>query len=226
MSMAFYGDLAQRPSVPALVPPAVGVALAGPLGAPYMPAVLRTAYAAALLHRGDRAAAAIIAGLPDNADTADLRGQVAELAGDPQAALAAYARAGDFERAQRLIDASANAGRIADAARLERVLVDALTGAGQVAVRAVALWRLGQITQAQSQTLRDAARRIMLERASLGFYERALMLAPNEETYLLAAGEQALTLGNRAAAAGFYSRALAAVPDSADARAGLIRARP
>ncbi len=177
------------------------------------------------MHRGDRAAVAIIAGLPDSADTADLRGQVAELAGDLRAALAAYARAGDFERAQRLIDASVNAGRVAEAARLEGVLVDALTGAGQAAVRAAALWRLGQITQLESQTLPDAGRRKVLEQESLGFYERALLLAPNEETYLLAAGEQALTLGDRAAAAGFYSRALAAVPDSADAHAGLVRAR-
>jgi tetratricopeptide (TPR) repeat protein len=86
---------------------------------------------------------------------------------------------------------------------------------------------LGQIVQeraaAQSTATRDAERRA-LERRALDWYERALTLAPNEETYLLAAGQQALTLGDKAAARGYYLRALEAVPNSADARAGLQRA--
>ena len=52
-------------------------------------------------------------------------------------------------------------------------------------------------------------------------YERALALAPNEETYLLAAGFQSLANGDAAAAARFYTHAAEVVPNSADAYAGL-----
>ena len=51
-------------------------------------------------------------------------------------------------------------------------------------------------------------------------YERALALAPNEETYLLAAGYQSLVNGDTASAARLYARAAAVVPNSADAFAG------
>jgi tetratricopeptide (TPR) repeat protein len=216
-SMAAFGDLAQPPAVPSVLPGAS-------LGAAGVPAVARAAYAQALVHRGaDAAAAAIVATLPDGVESADLRGQLAELQGRPIDAERAYVRAGDFERAQRLIDARVDAGLPAEAARDERALLAALTGVGRAGVRARALWRLGQISQIEAQA--EPARRVELERASLGLYDAALALAPNEETYLLAAGQQALTLGDRARAASYYARALGAVPDSADARDGLARSR-
>lgn len=223
-SMAMYGDLAQPPAVPALLAPAAGIALGRPLGSPRAPAFLRSAYAGALLHRGDVAgAAAIVAGLPDGPAAADLRGQLAELRGDPDAALPWYARARDFERAQRLIDAYDAQGRLAQAAALEARLVDVLSGGSAAGVRARALWRLGQLTQEQAAA--DPADAGALSWRALRMYERALKIAPNEETYLLAAGQQALTLGDKIAAARYYLRALEAVPNSADARAGLARAR-
>ena len=223
-SMALYGDLARWPAVPALLPPALGEKLARPLRARWAPPALRAAYAQALLHRGNAgAASAIVATLPDLPAVADLRGQLAELVPDSPAALAAYVRAGDFERAQRLIDIRVAAGDNVAAAGLERELVDALSGTGRAPVRARALWRLGQITQVRSTA--DPERRTALARESLGYYEQALTIAPNEETYLLAAGQQALTLGYKSAATRYYQRALEAVPDSADARAGLVRAR-
>ena len=122
-----------------------------------------------------------------------------------------------------MIDADAAAGRFAQAARLEDHLTDVLGGAADAGVRARALWRSGQLAQAEATTVASDPR--PLERRSLAYYERALALAPNEETYLLAAGQQALTLGDRAAAERYYARALDAVPNSADARAGLVRAR-
>lgn len=227
-SMAFYGDLARPPALPALLPAAVGSVLAAPLGSPRAPGFLRVAYARALLHRGDSAAAqTIVAQLSAGPEVADLQGQLAQRRGDGAAAIEWYARARDFERAQQLIDAVDAAAHIAQAGELEARLVASLGGNADAGVRARALWRLGQIVQeraaAQSTATRDAERRA-LERRALDWYERALALAPNEETYLLAAGQQALTLGDKAAARGYYLRALEAVPNSADARAGLQRA--
>jgi tetratricopeptide (TPR) repeat protein len=223
-SMAIYGDLARAPAVPALLTPAAGLALGRPLESPRAPAALRIAYARAVLHRGDVAtAAAIVATLGDGPEVADLRGQLAQARDDPSAALPWYARARDFERAQRLIDGIDAAGNVWEAARLEARLVDVLGGAADDGVRARALWRWGQISQEQAARGPGAGGVAALH--ALELYQRALQLAPNDETYLLAAGQQALTVGDKAAAAGYYSRALEAVPNSADARAGLNRAR-
>jgi tetratricopeptide (TPR) repeat protein len=221
-SMAMYGDLAHPPAVPALLPPALGIALGRAFTAPPAPAFVRAAYARALLHRGEPAAAAIVAGLPDGPAAAELHGQLAEAQDDPAAALRWYARARDFERAQRLIDAYDNTAHRLQAIGLETELARALSGDADAGVRARALWRLGQLTAAQG--FADAPQRSVLGRRALTLYERALEIAPNDETYLLAAGEQALELGDTAAAAAFYRRALDAVPNSADARAGLDRA--
>jgi tetratricopeptide (TPR) repeat protein len=221
-STALYGDLARPPAVPPAVPPAWGVALGAPLAQPGMPAFARIAYAQALLHRGDdRAARHAIAGLPPSRATADLRGQLAQRAGDQAGALDAYAQAGDFTRAQVAIDALDRAGRIAPAVALERRLTRVLGSAADAQVRAVAWWRTGQLEQELAVAQHDPA----AAARSLAAYRAALALAPNEETYLLAAGQQALTLGDRAAAAAYYTRALDAVPDSAAARDGLQRAR-
>jgi tetratricopeptide (TPR) repeat protein len=223
-SMALYGDLAQPPAVPALLAPAVGSVLAGPLRSPRAPAFLRIAYAQALLHRGEIVAAeAVVAQLPSAPQVADLQGQLAERRGDAGAAIEWYARARDFERAQQLIDAAAADPRGAQAEPLEARLIAGLGDAADAGVRARAFWRLGQLTMARAAAA-PAAERRALERRALDLYERALALAPNEETYLLAAGQQALTLGDKAAARGYYMRALDAVPNSADARAGLQRA--
>jgi tetratricopeptide (TPR) repeat protein len=222
-SMALYGDLARPPAIPAIVPADWGRLVAPAFRSPLVPAVVRAAFAQAVLHRGDAAGAtAIVAGLPAGPQADDVRGQLAAVASRPAEAFAAFVRAGDFERAQALIDARNDP---ADAAGLERSLVAALDGPADVAVRARALWRLGQLTQRESLTRRGLGRRAQLEREALDDYDRALALAPNEETYLLAAGQQALTVGDRSRALRYYERAQSAVPDSADARAGLVRAR-
>ncbi len=222
--MSLYGDLANPPAIPALLPPALGIALGRPLRSAKLPPALRSAYARALLHRGDTAAAAaIVERLPDGADAADLRGQLAEGESEPARALRWYVRAHDFERAQRLIDLSDTPRRLGHAQALEAELVAALAGESDAGVRARALWRQGQITNEAAAA--DPANAATLQRRALSLYERALALAPNEETYLLAAGRQALNLGDKAAAAAFYGRALEAVPDSADAQAGLVQAR-
>ncbi len=223
-AMSVYGDLATRPSFPASLSPRLGLLLARPLGAPYLPAFLRSVDARALLHAGDVAAAAsLVAGLPDGIETAELRGQLAQRAGRPAQALHEFITAGDFERAQRLIDERVAAGDAVQGAELERDLTGVLAGDARATVRARALWRWGQITQIEATG--DPMHRTALQRASLDLYARALALAPNEETYLLAAGEQALTIGDKPLAAQYYARALEVVPASLDARIGLARAR-
>jgi tetratricopeptide (TPR) repeat protein len=225
-AMALYGDLAHKPALPALLPPALGMALARPLGSRRAPALLRAAYAQALLHRGARAAAAaIVADLPDGAAAADLRGQLAEVSGDPARALPYYVAARDFERAQQLIDVDDANGGVSGDMALEQQLVLALSSDADAGGRARALWRLGQLTEEETRASASRAASMALSRRALGWYERALALAPNDETYLLAAGQQALTVGDKAAATRYYERALDAVPNSAAARNGLDRAR-
>jgi len=212
-SSAAYGDLAARGSLPAVLhaaDPALLRPLLGDAGA----------RAAAAIHDGDLAGAEHLLGtLPDDARTADLRGQIAQARGERDAAIAHYVRAGDVTRAQALIDgivATEPARALAD----QQLLVAALRddpGAGEVTGQA--WWRLGQLQAAEGA--RDPTRRAAAGRDAETSYERALALAPNEETYLLAAGYQSMANGDRAAATRWYTRAAEVVPNSADAFAGL-----
>ncbi|MFN2462017.1 MAG: hypothetical protein ABR591_15270 [Candidatus Velthaea sp.] len=222
---AFYGDLAQPPAVPRLVPPALGIALARPLGELPFPAVVRAAYARALLHRGDAAGAQrIIDRLPPIADRFEVAGMIAEQRGDFDGAAQEYLQARDVEHAQALADELDRAGRLDDALTLQRALVERSTGLVDAENHARALWRLGQLLQERAASASAAARR-PLERESMRAYDAALALAPSDETFLLAAGQQSLTLGDRTAAERYYRRALDAVPNSADAKRGLERLR-
>jgi len=211
-SSAAYGDLAVRPSLPAALHAAAPGLLRPFLGGP-------AARAAAALHNGDLdGAQQLIATLPDDAQTADLRGRLAEARQDPDAAIAAYIRAGDGVRAQGLIDVLA--GRDPPRAlRDQTVLVAALEGrSGASEETGQAWWRLGQLQAAAGY--RAPARRALLWRAAEGSYERALGFAPNEETYLLAAGYQSLANGDLTSAERWFARAAEVVPNSADAFAG------
>lgn len=212
-SSAAYGDLAARASLPAALHAADPGLLRPVLGG-------RAARAAAALHDGDVATAErLTAPLPDDATTADLRGQIAQARGDRNAAIAAYVRAGDVVRAQGLIDAVA----AADPARAladQRALVAALQDDPRASeVTGQAWWRLGQLQAAAAE--RDPTRRAALGREAESSYERALALAPNEETYLLAAGYQSLANGDVTSSARWYAHAAEVVPNSADAFAGL-----
>lgn len=211
-SSAAFGDLAVRPSLPAVLHARAPGLLRPLLGS-------RAAQAAAALHDGDLAAAQrLVAALPDDAEAADLRGRVAEARGDRDAAVADYVRAHDEVRAQALIDATAQRDP-ARALNEQRLLVRGLAGdpnAGEVLGEA--WWRLGQLQAAAGYA--DPSRRNAAWHEAEGSYERALQLAPNEETYLLAAAYQSLANGDLRAAGGFYARAAEVVPNSADAYAG------
>jgi tetratricopeptide (TPR) repeat protein len=212
-SSAAYGDLAVRPSLPAalhdhaprLFRPMLGNA---------------QARAEAAVHDGDLATAERLAApLPDDAESADIRGRIAEARGDRETALRRYISAGDFVRAQSLIDALASTDpdrALADQALLVAAHQDD-ANAGEV--RGEAWWRLGQLQAAAGY--RNPARRTEYWRKAESSYERALALAPNEETYLLAAGYQSLANGDIPAAQRWYAHAADVVPNSADAYAGL-----
>ena len=212
-SSAAYGDLAVRPSLPAALHDRVPGLLRPLLGS-------ARARAEAAVHDGDLVTAERLAAtLPDDAESADVRGRIAEARGDRDAALQQYVRAGDVVRAQALIDALARtepARALADEALLVAAHQDD-ANAGEV--RGEAWWRLGQLQAAAGY--RDPARRAAYWRKAEASYERALALAPNEETYLLAAGFQSLANGDVAAASRWYAHAADVVPNSADAYAGL-----
>jgi len=211
-SSAAYGDLAARPSLPAALHAAAPGLLRPFLGGP-------AARAAAALHNGDLdGAQQLIATLPDDAQAADLRGRLAEARHDPDAAISAYIRAGDGVRAQSLIDTLSEL----DPPRAlldQMVLVAALEGRTDASEETgQAWWRLGQLQAAAGY--RAPAKRRTLWRTAEASYERALGFAPNEETYLLAAGYQSLANGDLTAAERWYNRAAEVVPNSADAFAG------
>jgi tetratricopeptide (TPR) repeat protein len=97
--------------------------------------------------------------------------------------------------------------------RFEKALAERLTrDAAAAEVTGQAYWRYGQLLAANPRTPGDLAE---------DMYERALAYAPNEETYLLAAGYQSLVIHKYAQSRAFYTRAAAVVPNSADAYAGL-----
>ncbi|GAC1571432.1 MAG: hypothetical protein NVS3B7_01540 [Candidatus Elarobacter sp.] len=212
-STAAYGDLAVRPSLPVLLHARAPGLLRPLLGG-------TSARAAASVHNGDLTTArALVATLPDDATTADLRGRIAEAEGRRDAAVEHYVRAGDVVRAQALIDGLAQTDP-ARALHDQELLVAGLRGDARAAeVTGQAWWRLGELQALAGY--RDAARRTRWWHDAQTSYERALAYAPNEETYLLAAGYQSLANGDVEASSRRYARAVQVVPNSAAAYAGL-----
>ena len=212
-SSAAYGDLALRPSLPATLHAA-------------MPALLRPfigdarAKAAAALHEGNLIEAArLTQTLPDDRESADLRGRIAEARGERNAAVAEYVKAGDVVRAQRLIDALGERDPARALTEQQQLLAALRNDPSASEVTAEAWWRLGQLQAAAGY--RTPAERANYWRAAESSYERALQQAPNEETYLLAAAYQSLANNNVSASQTYYTRAAEVVPNSPDAYAGL-----
>ncbi|HEX3466175.1 MAG TPA: hypothetical protein VHS78_19150 [Candidatus Elarobacter sp.] len=212
-SSAAYGDLAVRPSLPTILHASAPALLRPLLGG-------RRARAAAAVHEGDvKGAERLLAGVRDDAETADLRGRIAEARGDRAAAIDEYVRAGDVLRAQTLIDGLGVRDlprAVADQQRLVAALRDDPNAAE---VMGEAWWRLGQLEAGAGY--RDPTARARYWRDAEASYERALELAPNEETYLLAAGYQSMANGDYAASLRYYQHAAEVVPNSLDAYLGL-----
>lgn len=212
-SSAAYGDLAVHPSLPSALHAQAPTLLRPLLGN-------ARARAAAAVHDGDLGTAErLTASLPDDAESADIRGRIAEARGNRDAAVQLYVRAGDFVRAQVLIDTLAAAQPDRALTYQQLLLAAHQDDANAGEARGEAWWRLGQLQAAAGY--RDAAQRSTYWRKAEASYERALALAPNEETYLLAAGYQSLANGDIAAASRWYTHAADVVPNSPDAYAGL-----
>ncbi|MBV8151331.1 MAG: hypothetical protein JO101_00965 [Candidatus Eremiobacteraeota bacterium] len=153
-----------------------------------------------------------------------LEGRLALARGDEATASRLLVAAGDAVATRALVDRIDAAGDYARARDTQRALVLQLEGAGgNRTVRADALWRLGQLDAEVGY--REPPHRALEWRRALDDYRRALELVPLSVTILLAAGNQALLLGDRHAAIEYFERALASDPASIAAREGLQRAR-
>jgi tetratricopeptide (TPR) repeat protein len=220
-SSAAYGDLAVPASLPHVLHAASPMLLRQFVGGPL-------ARAQADVHNHDTQDAwHIIWRLPYDASVGDLLGRMSEMRGEREAAASEYISAEDAVRAQPIIDKVA-ATDVYRALRLEKALALRLTGdpaAGEVTGQAY--WRWGQLAAEYAADMRVArpphwdTRALASEHLAETLYERALSYAPNEETYLLAAGYQSLANGDVDASARFYAHAAEVVPNSADAYGGL-----
>jgi len=230
-SMTAYGDLAVHHSLPAYVH-AHAFSSAPLVGS------LRTR-AAALVHKGDVAGASkLLAALPDDAESEDLRGRLAASAGATDEALTHFIRAGDGVRAQAMIDAldpsrdpslpfTERRARLLRCLAYQRRIAAVLAGDPQALDTGGQAWlRLGQLQRAVGTT--DPARRSSLYEEAQQSYLHALASAPNDATYLLGAANQALlntvTFGtDPAPAEGWFRRVVEITPDSTDGYAGLAQ---
>jgi tetratricopeptide (TPR) repeat protein len=212
-SSAAYGDLAVRPSLPAALHAAAPRLLRPLVGG-------AKARAAAAVHDGDLdEAERLLAGLRDDTETADLHGQIAEARGQRDAAIDAYVTAGDVVRAQGLIDRMAGPDLAKALAYEERLVARLRDDPNAGEVLGEAWWRLAQLQAGAGY--RNPAERTRYWRDAEASYERALELAPNEETYLLGAAYQSLANGDTPASLRYYQRAADVVPNSLDAWVGL-----
>ncbi len=151
-----------------------------------------------------------IAHMKPGPERSELQAQLARSRGETEGALRSYLAADDVNALQFEVDRLAAGGRLANAYKFERRIVEHLSSqTTHPDALAEAWWRLGQL-----------ASRLRLDNAQ-NDYEHALALAPFSEKYLLAAGFQALALGNFAAASTYFTRGIDVNPASAEAYAGL-----
>ncbi len=213
-SSAAYGDLAVRPSLPAALHDRAPRLLRPLLGD-------ARARAAAAIHEGDLATAA-----PPDRNAARRRAKRGP-ARPHRASRGRPRRRGGVLRASRRRRARANPDRRARAATIPRARwrtrnassPPSTTTRAQARSRAKPGGAWASCKPPQATATPRAARHTGAPRETS--YERALTLAPNEETYLLAAGYQSLANGDAQASERFYAHAAEVVPNSADAYAGL-----
>lgn len=212
-STAAFGDLATHPSAAAALHDAAPGLLRPFIGGTY-------ARAQAAVHQRDFATAnALLAQLPSDARTLDLRGRIAEVQGDREAAIADYVGARDVVRAEALIDRVAHDDPARALAEQQRLVAGLGDDARATEVTGHAWWRLGELQAALGY--RAPARRAQLWRAAAASYAHALAYKANDETYLLSAAYQDLANGDGASAQRRYARAADVDPKSADAHGGL-----
>lgn len=220
-SDAIFSSAAAPSSLPARLPPSLGVRLyksiASIAPAPYVQAML----AQAEFDRGNYAGAQAYAQrLPPSPRRSDMLGKIARKRGLDALAESYFLQANDVFA----ITADVNRLAVAHPAAAYRLEMRLKNRLQQLTTHpdavAEAYWRLGQLSTARSYRRTGSASTAWLERG-MRDYRHAIALAPLAEKYLLAAGAQALNLGEIPAARQFYRRAADVDPASADAYAGL-----
>jgi tetratricopeptide (TPR) repeat protein len=169
------------------------------------------------------AAARRIDALAPSPDRDDLAARLAEERGDEAEALRDFIAAGDVPALEERVQTDVASGRLAAAEALQREIVARLEADAVAGDTLPEAWlTLGRIEQAQAYRAGTATPQGRADaREAVGAYERAVALAPLSARYLVAAGAQALNVGDLASAASYFSRARDADPSAADAYAGL-----
>ena len=189
-----------------------------------LPPELHLVLAREALARGDVSLAERdAAGLPASRDRLVLEGGIAEARGDSNAAVRAYLQADDLSGLEHHIDELVTAGRVVEAVALERVLIARLAAdRTQVDALAQAYFDLGRSEETRAYQIPvGQSERHAHEVAAGDAYAHALALAPLEERYLLAFGNQQLNLADLPAAERTFERARDVDPTSAEPLAGL-----
>jgi tetratricopeptide (TPR) repeat protein len=212
-SMSAYGDLATKPSLPAFLNASKAVRGRGSAGGAFE-------QAEAFAHdKNFSQAARLLATIPEDRRTDDLHGDIARSRGDSAGAFDWYLRAGDALRAQAIVDSAFDDDpqrALAAQLRLVRTLE---RGGATGDLLADAWWKLGERQRAASDASGGRG-----SREALGSFERALAEAPNRKSYLLAAGIEALKLGDDDAAARLLAHAIEVGPSNANGYGALALA--
>ncbi len=193
----------------------------------YEPEALRRVLGADALARGDLARAARFAqSLNAGADRSAMEGAIAQARGDDSAAIADYLAAGDLVRLEDFIDAIAARGDYARAEALQSTAIASLQATGaQSDTLAEAYYRDARLLQAHAYALgATTPPGIAYEVRSQQAYTRASALAPLEERYLIALGNQDLNLGRLDAARATFAHLRDLDPSSVEALTGLADA--
>jgi tetratricopeptide (TPR) repeat protein len=218
-SVALFGPLGRVPSFARAAASTWPFAAAHATGADRL-AVVRVELARAALVRDDPdRAAALVAGLPETATVADLRGRIALAGGRSDDAVAAFGAAGDVVRAEATIDAVAAHAPLPGYDLAAAFAADTVRRDAPAPVRAQAAWRAGQLAAAVAYARPAEASRY--NAIALGLYREAVRADPTQEAYLLAEGLASLVTGDAAGSLAAYRRAVALVPDSVDAYVGV-----
>jgi tetratricopeptide (TPR) repeat protein len=219
-SDAILSSAGSPQSLPAHLPAAIGVriyeAIERVAPAAYVEAMLaRAAFARGDLDEAKRHALRV----PESALRNESLGRIAQARGDERAAQRYFLAPADVFSVQDDIDRLSTSDP-AGAYELEMQLKDRLerltTHPDAVAE---SYWHLGQLATLRAETEPPASAHWLA--VGMRDYRRAVALAPLSEKYLLAAGSQALTLGDAASARRYFARTIDADPASADAYAGL-----
>jgi hypothetical protein len=218
---------AVAPSLAHGVPEAIVGAVASLEPHVYEPEALRRVLGADALARGDLARAARFAqSLGTGADRSALEGAIAQARGDDNAAIADYLAAGDLVRLEDFIDAIAARGDYARAETLQSTAIATLQATGaQSDTLAEAYYRDARLLQAHAYALgATTPAGVAYEVRSQDAYTRASALAPLEERYLIALGNQDLNLGQLDAARATFGHLRDLDPSSVEALTGLADA--